>query len=449
WPAAAGVVIAAAALRGTDTRAPWIAALAGVGYGRADMGAIVGADAAMLAAGLLLSRVPLRPLAYPVGAAGVFLALQAATAPPAAATPASSVLLAPVRAAPPVSTPVAPSSEAPLQMFVEIAPFEIRVEWVARLAVLPVTSAERVAVAEQDAIKRRVADLLEDGLKGLPAPAARRVDFLMRSAGTVVERPRPVDEETESALVGAVFSYPCAEPPTSLRLSFAAPPGLVSTPVTLVTPISTSTYTTPPPIEWAGRFPVPRVEAVVLHRPTFDLSLAGVALLVAGVVAWRRGWPGARLSIAVACLVSPYGTIAVPLPVAATPSEPALASLVLNVYRSLDQADEERAYDRLGVSVTGAALRSVYLDQRESLELGSRGGARVRVESVEIIDVGAAEHVDGRVRVPVTWEAAGYVVHFGHRHFRQNRYLADLELVEADGHWKIARLAVWDRQRTR
>jgi hypothetical protein len=102
------------------------------------------------------------------------------------------------------------------------------------------------------------------------------------------------------------------------------------------------------------------------------------------------------------------------------------------------------------VSVTEAALRPIYLEQRRMLELGRRGGARARVDSVEVARVEKIEALaDGRVRAAVAWEAGGFVVHFGHRHFRQNTYDAEVELVPEDGAWKIGRLEVLAKKRTR
>ncbi|MHC4933010.1 MAG: hypothetical protein ACYTGV_12545, partial [Planctomycetota bacterium] len=116
----------------------------------------------------------------------------------------------------------------------------------------------------------------------------------------------------------------------------------------------------------------------------------------------------------------------------------------------LEQQDESAVYDRLGVSVAENALRPIYLEQRRMLDLGRRGGARARVDSVEVARVEEIEPLDdGRFRATVAWEAGGFVVHFGHRHFRQNRYEAEVELIPEDGAWRIGRLDVVGKQRTR
>jgi hypothetical protein len=39
------------------------------------------------------------------------------------------------------------------------------------------------------------------------------------------------------------------------------------------------------------------------------------------------------------------------------------------------------------------------------------------------------------------------VTHFGHRHFRQNRYDARVGIVPVDGTWKIQSIEVFDQER--
>jgi len=127
-----------------------------------------------------------------------------------------------------------------------------------------------------------------------------------------------------------------------------------------------------------------------------------------------------------------------------------MEALLTNIYRTLEQQDEGAAYDRLGLSVAEDALGPIYLEQRRMLDLGRRGGARARVDSVEVAKVERVEPVDGGgFRANVAWDAGGFVVHFGHRHFRQNRYTADIELRSEEGAWKIWRLEVLDKARTR
>ena len=59
-----------------------------------------------------------------------------------------------------------------------------------------------------------------------------------------------------------------------------------------------------------------------------------------------------------------------------------------------------------------------------------RGGAQARVEAAEVIDVQSVEtESSGGFSVRVVWTIGGTETHFGHRHFRQNRYDAGVSLV--------------------
>jgi len=142
----AGAVAARAALRSEHRQLGAIAVICGVAHGAVLaaeqpggwfplLGAAIGTDAGglMLA---LAATVVIRPrgktlLSYVVGTAGIALALIEATSPgPAtAAEPRQNVLMAPAarQAGTPPSAPVAASTDAPLQLFVEVTPFETRV----------------------------------------------------------------------------------------------------------------------------------------------------------------------------------------------------------------------------------------------------------------------------------------------------------------------------------
>ena len=79
-----------------------------------------------------------------------------------------------------------------------------------------------------------------------------------------------------------------------------------------------------------------------------------------------------------------------------------------------------------------------------------RGGARARVEAVEVLEVtSVTAGSDGGFDARASWSVSGMVTHFGHRHFRQNRYEARVVVVPVDGAWKIRSVDVLDEQRVR
>jgi hypothetical protein len=111
--------------------------------------------------------------------------------------------------------------------------------------------------------------------------------------------------------------------------------------------------------------------------------------------------------------------------------------------------DEAMIYDRLDVSVTGEALVDVYLEQRRALEMEERGGAQARVEAVEVLEATDIERRRPGFGVRSTWTVGGMVTHFGHRHFRQNRYDARIAIVPVAGAWKVQSIEILDQDRIR
>ena len=189
-----------------------------------------------------------------------------------------------------------------------------------------------------------------------------------------------------------------------------------------------------------------------------------LVLLVAGFVlvkilrdarpATRSAW--IRGAVVLALIIAPFGEIAVALPAslgsAPSPGEARriLAGVLPNVYRAFEFRQESDAYDRLSVSVTGETLSEIYLEHRRALEMEERGGARARVETVEVQEVrSVTPAAEGGFETEAVWVVGGTVTHFGHRHFRQNRYDARVHLLPVEGHWKIRAIELFDEERLR
>ena len=120
------------------------------------------------------------------------------------------------------------------------------------------------------------------------------------------------------------------------------------------------------------------------------------------------------------------------------------------MHRAFDHPEEEGVYGRLEVSVMGDQLESIYLEHRKVLELARRGGARARADSVEVEEVRDVRPLDGGgFEVLADWQVSGFVVHFGHRHFRRNRYRALLTIAADGDSWKIREIDVKEKQRVR
>jgi hypothetical protein len=211
--------------------------------------------------------------------------------------------------------------------------------------------------------------------------------------------------------------------------------------------------------------PVPTVTAVAVEPRRLPVPLLSLPLLALAVILAASGARGRRrtasfaamrVALALALAVATFAQVAIALPASvarATSADQArriLASVLPNVYRAFEFRDEGMAYDRLAVAVTGETLTEVYLEHRRSLELEERGGARARVDAVEVQDVrNVHPREDGGFDAEASWTVGGSVTHFGHRHFRQNRYDTRVALVPVDGNWKIRSIEILEQERVR
>jgi hypothetical protein len=202
------------------------------------------------------------------------------------------------------------------------------------------------------------------------------------------------------------------------------------------------------------------VEPTEVTVPLWSLlPFAAALFFLVGAV--RRRTPAftfalARVMLVVAILLGPFGNLAIAVPwsVGSAPSasqaKRILAGVLPNIYRALEFREESVVFDRLALSVTGDTLTEVYLDQRKVLVMEERGGARARVEAVEVIEVDSIQPASsGGFSAEAVWTVGGTVTHFGHRHFRQNRYDARVALVPDEGVWKIRLIEVLNEERLR
>jgi hypothetical protein len=124
-----------------------------------------------------------------------------------------------------------------------------------------------------------------------------------------------------------------------------------------------------------------------------------------------------------------------------------VGNLLHNVYRAFDYRGEEVIYDVLARSVSGDLLADIYLETRNSLELASQGGARVKVKKVEMTGTELKDRSGNRLTVTSEWVVSGSVGHWGHVHQRINSYQAELEISEIDKEWKLTGLEILQEER--
>jgi hypothetical protein len=448
---------------------------------------VLGMDAALIAlefgvnaAGDLVARrwpsvLRRRALAYAVGGASVAVALSIvlgeAPAPEAEAntTPRlPGTAGASSGASVPGSRRLAPRApDAPIQSFLAVEPYEVRHQVLVRLADaveplgmadLPMPEAEEtggdrfVEVEAQATVGERVAAFVVENttvaIDGeMVAPIVDRFAFMTVGRSGVLPRAVLERERLDEALVGVTIVYPVPGMPGEVIMeweTFAGVTGTISATVTdPETSVSSELSSKAPALRWENVLtedPIPTVAGIDVEPPTRPKTSLTLS----------------RVTLALAVVAVPIAGVTMPLP-SAIRSVPTggqarriLAGVLPNVYRAFELRDEAAVYDRLAVSVTGPTLTEVYLEHRRALELEERGGARARVEAVEILEVRDVEPApEGGFTAEAGWKVGGNVTHFGHRHFRQNRYDALVHLVPDEGVWKVRSIEILEEERLR
>ena len=365
-----------------------------------------------------------------------------------------------------------------MQSFVAIEAFEVRHEILVRLQdvapTLELGAAESIEIEEQGSVKERIAELVTTSyLLEVDGTAnegiLERIDFMTVDAQGVLPRPVPVRENVSEGFVGVTTVHVTPSTPKNVTLTWRSFEVVTEIPATVTDPeVSRATLLTgeEPSLRWVNELaedPASSVTAIAVEPtrlpiPLLSLPFLAIALvfLVGGVRRSRspHSLVIARVALAVALVIGPLGDVAVALPFSPAPTEAQarriLAGILPNVYRAFELREESAAYDRLSVSVTGDTLTEVYLEHRRALEMEERGGARARVEAVEVIGVSEVlPEPDGGFDAEASWSVGGTVTHFGHRHFRQNRYQARAVVVPVDGFWKIRSIDIIDEERIR
>lgn len=338
---------------------------------------------------------------------------------------------------------------------------------------LELNSDSMLGINVQPAIAERVASLVLDGAavrvdSEVVDMVIRRADFMTVDPTGALPRPNPVPETVAESVVGVVVAYPTSGMPETVTLEWSLfPTAMEAIPATVIDPENvTSSTLTPnqPTLTWTNVLtddPIPRVDAVPVEPAELPLPWLSVLLVMASAYLFtglRHDCSPvfigtARVVLALALIVGPIARVAIVLPgsTGRKPSERQarriLAGLLPNIYRALEFRNEELIYDHLAISVTGETLAEVYLEQRRALEIEERGGAQARVETVEVLEAAEIAALDHGFGARAVWTVGGMVTHFGHRHFRQNRSEALLEIVPVDGTWKIRSIEVLETER--
>ena len=357
----------------------------------------------------------------------------------------------------------------PFMLFLSVEPYEVRQEILMRAEevlrefkpgyeeeVIPVTLQEEL----KSAVGQKVLDNAEVQINGKRhEPGDMNVNFVHLSRGGVSIREQPVEESVPEGIIGLTIIYDIETLPDSIDVSwrvFTDSVQMVEASVVDAHGAFTKVLTPEDmDIQWKNRlvgYRVPVIEAIAVEPyPLPLLSLVvfiGIVIVLIVMLFRRRKVRYLRIIagfLVIAFVMYPFVRTSASVSFITNwlPTREQtgllLNDLLTNVYRAFDRRDEKAVYDRLALSVTGEQLTDIYLQNRQVMALENRGGARAKVDEVDILDVFEVDRSEeGGIKADAMWTVRGSVNHFGHTHYRQNQYRALVSFVNEDGIWKIS-----------
>jgi len=356
----------------------------------------------------------------------------------------------------------------PYMLFLSVEPYEVRQEILMTAEEVlrefkPGYKEDLIPVTVQEELKSRVSQNVINNTKirinGKVIEAGdMNVNFVHLSRGGVSIRENPIEESILDGVIGITIIYDIETLPDSVDVRwtiFTDSVQMVEASVVdahgAFTKILSLEDTD---IQWKNRlagYQVPVIEAIMVKPyPLPLLSLVFItAIIIVVLVMLFRGRQIRYIKVisgilAIAFIMYPFvrTSAAVPLISNWKPSNERTAlllnDLLTNVYRAFDRRDENAVYDRLSLSVTGDQLTDIYLQNRQVMALENRGGARAKVDEVNILEVfEVGRSADQAIVADAMWTVRGSVNHFGHTHYRQNQYRALVSFMDENGIWKI------------
>lgn len=278
----------------------------------------------------------------------------------------------------------------------------------------------------------------------------------------------PTEElELNTAIIGVMLSYLSKSMPEQVEIKWQ----LFSEKINMIPATSTDpagpfiTYLSPDEntLIWKNYlkdYVLPKIELVLIKPPANNtnytfLLLALVLISLAVIYLSHNKWfwltSGLPVVMMVAALLTGkiwhQETILKPLP--ENDAALILETLLKNIYKAFHLHNEEDVYNKLALTVDGALLEQVYLQQRQAFAMQNAGGAQAKVNRVKLLDNDfQTDSATSKTLIyHARWTAEGAVSHWGHTHKRTNLYEALVTLFADEGKWKISSLKILNEKR--
>jgi hypothetical protein len=357
----------------------------------------------------------------------------------------------------------------PYMLFLSVEPYEVRQEILMRAEEIlreynPGYGEDIIPVSMQEDLKSAVIQDIHENtmikINGAQVdPGDMSVNFVHLSRGGVSIREQPIEERVVEGILGITIIYDTETLPDSIDMRWTIFTDSVRmVEASVVDAHGAFTKVLSPEdmdIQWKNRlagYRVPVIEAIEVEPYPLPLHsllfIAGIVIAVLVMLLRRKPIRYVKIMagiLVIAFIIYPFLRTSASVPVILNwvPSKERtgilLNELLTNVYRAFDRREENAVYDRLSLSVTGGQLTDIYLQNRQVMALENRGGARAKVDELNILNVFEVNRSDKEgIVADAMWTVRGSVNHFGHTHYRQNQYRALVTFVDEQGIWKIS-----------
>ena len=375
---------------------------------------------------------------------------------------------------------------APVMTFLYVEPYEVRFEVLVRLKTLAswmsldVGEETPIDADTQARLRQQIGQFfLQHSQMQIDGASSRplldRVEFV-RVTPQGIQSLAAADRLTfHTALVGVILAYVTSGPPQEVTADWTFFDDQVAlVPSTIIDPVSQLPYdltAEAPTLRWTNllddyNYQVATIDAIAAQAANeLVIPLPSVFFcLVAAVLLCYGGRMGLSVVSRTTAFVVPvvlafglvaFGQITIRNPLKAPYQLPevealmTLQGLLQNTYRAFDFRAEEDVYDKLAVSAAGDLITDIYLQSRKRLVMEEQGGARAKVQDVQLLDAvqSGPPARRGRFTFQCTWRITGTVNHWGHTHQRRNQYEAMITIQPIEQTWKIVALDVIEERR--
>ena len=337
---------------------------------------------------------------------------------------------------------------------------------------LELAPGHRLSPDQQTLIKDRAAGLLAvrnpvsiDGNQVAPQIARSELLTIDTSGLQIVDS--ATDPSADTVFVGVILSFPQRTLPERVSVSWDMFSDQIQDVPASATdpagPFRSGATPDDPEIVWNNHLlqyqnplvtPLSTADVAQLQIPVMSVLGVLVGVLSAILFFTRRGT--ARVAMAClgvagfagAVLAVDMASLSVRNPVAKLPdaqeATSAFGALLININTAhLEISPEERAR-ALAPLVTDRALQDVAAELERALAVRVPSGGIARVSQVGDLDLEELTELPNGIGFSALarWTAEANAAHWGHNHIRFVDYRALVEVIEEDGHWKLAGITV-------